>query len=86
MRRVLRPDGRYLFVEHGRSDDPRLARWQDRLNPLQRIVGCGCNMNRPIERLVREAGFGLEELERFQNDGPRLLNAFYLGVASPDSR
>jgi ubiquinone/menaquinone biosynthesis C-methylase UbiE len=81
MRRVLRPGGRYLFIEHGRSDDPRIARWQDRLNPLQRVIGCGCNMNRPIDRLVRQAGFELDELDRFVHSGPRLLAEFYRGAA-----
>jgi ubiquinone/menaquinone biosynthesis C-methylase UbiE len=46
VRRVLKPGGRYLFVEHGRSPNPRSARWQDRLNPIWRRVMDGCNLNR----------------------------------------
>ena len=46
MRRVLKPDGTYVFLEHGRSDDARVARRQDFFNPLQRRLACGCNINR----------------------------------------
>lgn len=81
--RVLKPDGRFVFLEHGRSDAPAVARWQDRLNPLQQRIGAGCNMNRPIDRLIMEAGFTLEHLDRFQAPGvPRLVGEMYRGVAS----
>lgn len=83
MRRVLRPDGLYLFLEHGRSADDRVARWQRRLNPIQRRVGCGCRLDLPIDALVREAGFELAELQRFVTPGePRLLAEMYQGVAA----
>jgi len=84
MRRVLRAGGRLLFIEHGRSDDPGVARWQDRLNPVQRVVACGCNMNRRIDALVRDAGFALERLDRFTlPEGPRILGEMYRGAATP---
>lgn len=84
VRRVLRPDGRLLFLEHGRSESPRVARWQDRLTPVQRVVGCGCNLNRPIDHLIREAGFELERLDRFRMPGhPRLVGRAYRGIARP---
>jgi SAM-dependent methyltransferase len=83
MRRVLRPGGLYLFIEHGRSDDARVARWQDRLNPFHRCWSRGCNMNRAIEALVREGGFELDRLERFVHSGPRILTEMYRGVARP---
>ena len=83
IRRVLKPEGRYVFLEHGRSDDPRVARRQDFFNPLQKIIGCGCNMNRPIDTLVTEAGFKLSSLERFLiPDSPRIFAEMYLGVAN----
>jgi ubiquinone/menaquinone biosynthesis C-methylase UbiE len=83
MRRVLRPDGLFVFLEHGRSDNPRVAKLQDRLNPLQKAIGQGCNMNRSIDRLVREAGFEITQLERFLMPGsPRILGEMYRGMAN----
>ncbi len=62
VRRVLRPGGRFLFLEHVASDDPRRRRWQDRLNPVQRVVAVGCNLNRDSAAMVRSAGFALPPL------------------------
>jgi SAM-dependent methyltransferase len=81
MRRVLRPGGRYLFIEHGRAPAERTARWQDRVNPLWRRLTGGCNMNRPIDLIVQEGGFELESLARFRHTGPGLLAHMYRGVA-----
>jgi ubiquinone/menaquinone biosynthesis C-methylase UbiE len=63
LRRVLRPRGRFVFAEHVRSDDPRVARRQDRLNPLNRIVAC-CDCNRRTLDAIEAAGFEVTELER----------------------
>jgi ubiquinone/menaquinone biosynthesis C-methylase UbiE len=81
LRRVLKPGAALLFIEHGRSDDPRVARFQDRWNPIQNVIGAGCNVNRKIDALIREAGFEFEKLERFKADGPRFLAEMYRGVA-----
>ncbi|GAB1721652.1 MAG: putative Methyltransferase [Nitrospira sp.] len=82
VRRVLKPDGRLLFLEHGRSDDPSIARWQDRLNPLQQIVACGCNLNRRIDQLVVQAGLRLEQFDRYTLPGvPRIGGEMYRGMA-----
>lgn len=84
VRRVLKPGGCFLFLEHGRSDEEGVARWQDRLNPLNRRVACGCNLNRPIDALVREAGLQIERLDRYALRGaPRVLAEIYRGVARP---
>ncbi len=84
MRRVLRPGGQLLFIEHGRSDDPRVARWQDRWNPIQKRIACGCNVNRRIDALVETGGFRLRALERFVAERtPRLFGEMYRGVALP---
>jgi len=81
MRRVLRPGGRYLFVEHGRSDSDRTARMQDRLNPLWRRLADGCNLNRQIADLVADSGFGPVQVERFRGKGPGVVASMYRGVA-----
>src|SRR5512145_985385 len=82
MRRVLKPGGTLLFIEHGRSDEPKVARWQDRWNPIQNVIGCGCNVNRKIDALVEEGGFRLRSLERFLAEGaPRMFGEMYRGVA-----
>ncbi len=62
LRRVLRPGGQLLFLEHVRSDDPKLARWQDRAIPLWRRFAHGCYCNRPTADSIRHAGFEIEEL------------------------
>jgi len=82
IRRVLKPGGRFHFLEHGRSDLASVAKWQDRLNPLQNVVGCGCNLNRPIDRLIAQAGLSLELLNRSVVPGaPRILGELYRGTA-----
>ncbi|MGH7858128.1 MAG: class I SAM-dependent methyltransferase [Candidatus Binatia bacterium] len=62
-RRVLRPGGRYCFFEHVASADPKVRTWQNRLNGISRVIGCGCNLNRDTEASIRTAGFRLERLE-----------------------
>jgi ubiquinone/menaquinone biosynthesis C-methylase UbiE len=79
--RVLRPGGRLTFLEHGRSDDPRVARRQDRWNGLQRRVAGGCNLNRDMEQLVAASPLELEDLSRFTIVGPKALSSMYAGTA-----
>lgn len=80
--RLLKKDGQYVFLEHGRSDDPRVAKRQDLFNPLQKVIGRGCNMNRPIDRLIKASGLEIIKLERYSMpDTPRVLGEMYRGVA-----
>jgi ubiquinone/menaquinone biosynthesis C-methylase UbiE len=65
LRRVLRPGGKLLFMEHVRSDDEKVARWQDRLLPINTRMCCGCHCNRPTLDSIRAAGF---EVKQVQND------------------
>jgi SAM-dependent methyltransferase len=81
MHRVLRPGGSYLFIEHGRGRDPSTIRWQDRLNPMWRRLTDGCNLNRPIDQLVRGAGFELQSVVEFKATGPAVTSYMYRGVA-----
>ena len=64
MRRVLKPSGRLVFVEHGLSSEESVQRWQDRLTPLWRRITGGCHLNRPIRAIVEDSGFGLERWRR----------------------
>jgi SAM-dependent methyltransferase len=81
MHRVLRPGGRYLFIEHGRSDEAGTAKWQDRLNPIWRKFADGCNINRKMDDVVARGGFELDSLERFRGRGPSVLASMYRGIA-----
>lgn len=81
--RVLKPNGTFLFLEHGRSDNARVAAWQDRINPLQNIIGCGCNLNRQIDQLIEQGGLHILHLDRFQmHNVPRMFGEMYQGRAS----
>jgi SAM-dependent methyltransferase len=81
IRRVLKPGGQLLFLEHGRHPDPRRARWQERLDPLQRRIAGGCHLSRPIPALVAASGLILGEVEEFELARPRLLGHSFLGAA-----
>ena len=83
MRRVLRPGGRLLFVEHGRAPEPRVARWQDRLNPFWQRFSGGCRLNRKIDDLLSDAGFRIEGLKTGYIPGPRIMTFLYEGTARP---
>ena len=82
MHRVLRPGGELHFVEHGRSPDQKVARWQDRLTPLQRRVFGGCHLNRPIDRLVTQAGFSVIRMDNFYMKGPKPIGYMFEGLAA----
>jgi len=82
MRRALRPGGRLYFVEHGRAADPKVERWQKRLNGIQRTVFGGCQLDRPISALIEQAGFEMERLENgYLKGAPKFGGFLYRGVA-----
>ncbi|MGH8461348.1 MAG: class I SAM-dependent methyltransferase [Stenotrophobium sp.] len=83
MRRVLKPDGRLLYCEHGLAPDAAVRRWQERVNPLWRPLAGGCNLDRDIPRLLESTGFRIETLERMYLPGPRIFTYNYWGVATP---
>jgi ubiquinone/menaquinone biosynthesis C-methylase UbiE len=82
MRRVLKPDGALLFVEHGLSPESGVERWQHRLTPIWCHVAGGCHLDRKIDDLVRSAGFDLIDLRTEYASGPRPMTYMYLGRAS----
>jgi ubiquinone/menaquinone biosynthesis C-methylase UbiE len=79
--RVLRPGGSLHFVEHGLSPDPRVARWQHRLTPVQRRLAGGCHLDRPIGQLVAGSGLELLTLENYYTAGPKAFGYMFEGVA-----
>ena len=86
IRRVLKPGGRLLFIEHGLAPDPSVRRWQERLNPVWRRFAGGCNLDRPIDTLIGDAGFEFTCLERGYGAGPRPFGYLYRGVAEARAR
>lgn len=82
MRRVLKPDGKLLFCEHGKAPDAKVARMQDRLNPIWNRFAGGCNLNRAIPDLLTDAGFNVDKLEQMYIPGPRFATYNYWGTAS----
>ena len=69
--RVLKPGGQLHFLEHGLSDDPDVAKWQHRFNGFQRFACGGCNLDRPIDRLLLDSGFEIAAMEHEFMRGPR---------------
>ena len=84
LRRLLRPQGLLLLLEHGLAPDPGVVRWQHRLNRLERVLACGCNLDRPVADLVRSNGFRFESVRQFYGPGiPRTHGWVTLGCARP---
>lgn len=81
MRRVLKPGGALLFIEHGLSPEPNVARWQHRLTPLWRRFAGGCHLDRKIDDLLRASGFDLPDLRNEYAQGPRPMTYMYEGRA-----
>jgi ubiquinone/menaquinone biosynthesis C-methylase UbiE len=83
VRRVLKPAGRLLFVEHGRAPEPNVQWWQDRLTPIWKRLGGGCHLNRAIGSLIEDAEFQFERLETGYMRGPKPMTFMYEGSARP---
>lgn len=82
-RRVLRAGGRVLFVEHGLSPDPAIARWQRRITPLWRAVSGNCHLDRDVPRELLAAGLQVEELGGYQDHHrPGRLSHAFVGAAT----
>jgi hypothetical protein len=85
MKRVLKQDGRLIFVEHGRSSEPDIVTWQDRITPLWKRIGGDCHLNRKIDELITAAGFQIVELRTCYLPGPRPMTYTYQGFAQLES-
>jgi ubiquinone/menaquinone biosynthesis C-methylase UbiE len=84
MRRVLRPGGKLLFVEHGMAPDRNVRRWQDWLTPAWKRISGGCHLNRPISAMIEGAGFRIDRVETGYMPGPKAMTFMYEGSARPN--
>ena len=83
MRRVLKPTGRMIFCEHGAAPDAGVANWQRRITPVWRTLCGGCHVDRPIPKLIRDAGFRVDDMETMYLPGtPRFAGFNYWGSAT----
>ena len=81
-KRVLKPGGALLFLEHGRAPDAGVATWQDRLNGMWKVLACGCNLNRNMPGIIEDAGFSIESLnQEYASSTPKPMGYLYWGTA-----
>jgi ubiquinone/menaquinone biosynthesis C-methylase UbiE len=83
MRRVLKPSGQLLFVEHGLAPEESVQRWQHRLTPFWKRFTGGCHLDRPIARLIEDAGFAMGHVATGYMPGPKIMTFLYEGSARP---
>lgn len=80
--RVLKPGGKFFFLEHGLSPEPQIQRWQNRLTPLQKVIADGCHLNRHIQDLIEGTQLQIVKLDKFYLDGlPKVGGYMYKGIA-----
>ena len=83
MKRVLKPGGQLLFVEHGLAPEANIRKWQNRLTPIWKRIGGGCHLNRPIRELIESAAFSISRVETGYAPGPKPMTFIYEGRAQP---
>jgi ubiquinone/menaquinone biosynthesis C-methylase UbiE len=82
-RRVLKPGGKLVFVEHGRAPESSVRWWQDRLTPAWKRISGGCHLNRDVADILRKNGFDIEEMRTGYMNGLKPMTFMYEGQASP---
>jgi ubiquinone/menaquinone biosynthesis C-methylase UbiE len=80
--RVLKPGGKFLFIEHGLSNEPKIQTWQHRLTPIQKIIADGCHLDREIKSLIAKQFANLTVKEFYAPDKPKIGGYFYQGIAT----
>ena len=81
LRRVLKPGGAFLFAEHGRSPEPGIARWQERIDPVWSKLMGNCHLSRPVTAAMEKAGFVVTPIARTYREGPRVVSWMEWGTA-----
>ena len=81
MWRVLKDDGRLIFCEHGLAPDKKISKWQNRIDPFWGKIAGGCHLNRDIQKLITDAGFSFESLDKmYLPSTPKFAGYNYWGV------
>ncbi|NES81592.1 MAG: class I SAM-dependent methyltransferase [Moorea sp. SIO2B7] len=80
--RVLKPGGKFFFIEHGLSNEAKVQVWQNRLNPIQKIIADGCNLNRNIKEIVNQKFQNITVDEFYVANLPKFVGYMYKGVAT----
>ena len=83
IRRVLKPNGKLLFCEHGNAPDKTTQKWQRRINPIWKRLGGGCNLNKNIPLIIEKNGFKIKNLEKKYIPGWKPASFNYWGIAEP---
>ena len=82
IKRVLKPDGKLLFCEHGLAPEEKVVQWQNRINKFWPYISGGCNINKNIPQLIEEAGFNIPNMEQmYLPKTPKILGYNYWGTA-----
>lgn len=82
IRRVLKPRGKFFFLEHGLSPQSNIQKWQNRLNPFQNFIGDGCHLNRDMQKIIEDTSFKMISLKKFYMEKlPKIVGYCYLGIA-----
>lgn len=79
--RVLKPGGKFLFIEHGLSNEPNIQTWQHRLTPIQKVIGDGCHLDRDIKAAIAQKFEQLDIKEFYMHDTPKIGGYLYQGIA-----
>lgn len=82
--RVLKPTGKFFFIEHGLSNEPSVQVWQNRLTPIQKVIADGCHLNRNIRQIVEKQFKTLKSEEFYAANTPKVAAYMYKGVATKD--
>ncbi|MDG1905899.1 MAG: class I SAM-dependent methyltransferase [Arenicella sp.] len=80
IRRVLKPTGTLVFCEHGEAPEPNVRKWQNRINPMWKKIAGGCNLNRPIPKMLTDGGFSIDDLQQHHVPGPKIATYQYYGT------
>ena len=83
--RVIKPGGKFFFVEHGLSNEPKIQLWQNRLTPIEKVIAGGCHLNRNIRQIVENQFDTVSLKELYADNSPKIGAYLYKGIATKES-